>query len=118
MSKLIIWVSGRPIIYGYQRQDFKWSVPHNCFIYLGRELEEKEFNDVIDKVLSRHKDKNPSIKVMLTAPVADELPPDEVPSFGQESEDLRLKRALEIVQQLAPDMIKKKPGRKPEPVMV
>ncbi len=118
MSKLIIWVSGRPIIYGYQRQDFKWSVPHNCFIYLGRELEEKEFNEVIDKVLSRHKDKNPSVKAIVSKSSIDELPPDDSLHAEKQTDELALKIALETVHRLAPDMIKKKPGRKPEPVMV
>lgn len=118
MSKLIIWVPGRPIIYSYARGDFKWSEAHKCFIYMGRELDEKEFNAVIDKVMSRNEDKNPSVRVILpdaVTPAAYAVPEDEVPDDSrraQESEGVALQRAIDVVRHLAPDRLKKPPSRR------
>jgi len=50
------YLGRRPhIVHGFKRRGFLWSQSHGCFIYLGRELTDREFNGVIDKALREEK---------------------------------------------------------------
>ena len=104
MAKLIIYCKGNPIINGYRRLDFHWSVQHGCYIYLGRELEEKEFNEVVEKAMTLYrKHIQPLVKVVSSAPSA---PASDHQLTAQEAED--------FLREVAPERLKAKPGPKPK----
>jgi hypothetical protein len=100
MTRLIIWVGGRTMVHGFKRRGYLWSETHRCYIYLGRELTDREFNGVIDKALREGEGMYPSVKIV---------------SFSEEKSmapDVTAQQAEEIMQRLAPERLKKKPGPK------
>jgi hypothetical protein len=100
MTRLIIWVGGRTIVHGFKRRGFLWSQSHGCFIYLGRELTDREFNGVIDKALREGEGMFPSVKVVAFSSEAAAAP------------SITAQQAEEILQRFAPERLKKKPGPK------
>jgi hypothetical protein len=106
MAKLIIYVTGRPLIYGHKRREFVWSEAHKLYLYEGREFTEQEFNAIQDKVLTSNADIYPRVKVSTLSP------PEDI-------SDVVLPRAIsaneaeEILLRTAPERLKKKPGHKP-----
>jgi len=118
MSKFIIAVGGRPLIYGYHRQEFKWSEGYRKFIFLGREIDEAEFNEQVEKALERYRDLNPKVILVASAPAAEVPPPappvapPPVPVATISAEEITLEMAEEVIKRLAPDRLKKKPGVK------
>jgi hypothetical protein len=105
MAKLIIYVTGRPLINGYKRREFVWSEEHKLFLYGGKEFTEQEFNAIQDKVLTGNADIYPRVKVSTLSP------PEDI-------SDVMLPRAIsaqeaeEVLEHLAPERLKKKPGHK------
>jgi len=73
---------------------------HGCFIYLGRELTDREFNGVIDKALREGEGMFPSVKVVAFSSEAAAAP------------SITAQQAEEILQRFAPERLKKKPGPK------
>lgn len=142
MAKLIICCAGRPALNGHKRRTFLWSVEHNCFVHEGRELSETELNAQVEGVFKKNWDLRPFVKVarfsdgaVVEAAVADEtkakiadlqeklaIARAETHAARVEAKEAKdalaapsLEAALEIVQRLAPDKLKGKPGRKPVP---
>lgn len=117
MSKLIIYVSGKPNIYGFKRAEFKWSQEHKKFLFLGREIEESEFNALAERALNNYHDMNPRV-MFVGAPAASEesLQPAPVATIG--TGEITLEMAEEVIQRLAPQRLKKKSGPKPNPAAV
>lgn len=114
MSKLLIYVAGRPATNGYHIREFKWSEPHKKFIYLGREIEDYEFNALFEKAWKNNADLTPKALSLATgpAPAAVVAPPPPAPISDEEAAD----KAEELLQRLRPDRLKLKPGRKPAPL--
>lgn len=120
MAKLIIYVSGKPLMNGYKVREFQWSEVHRCYLYEGRELDAAEFNEKWEKAYRNNGDLLPRVRVTdagnpptpapanpAPEPVA-APPPEPVPV-----PEPTLDEAIAIVQRLAPDRLKSKPGRKP-----
>ena len=114
MAKLIIYVTGKPLMNGYKVREFQWSEVHRCYLYEGRELDAAEFNEKWEKAYRNNGDLSPKVRVTDAgnpptpapanpAPLPEPTPPAE-PTLDE---------ALAIVQRLAPDRLKAKPGRKP-----
>lgn len=104
MAKLIIYVSGKPLVNGYKRREFLWSVEHSCYIYKGRELDEQEFNQIAEKVMRQNDDMHPLIKVSsLTEVGAPSATPGEI----------TVSEAEDVLMRLAPHRLKGKTGPRP-----
>lgn len=120
MAKLIIYMGGKPLIYGYKRHEFIWSEKHKCFIFENREFDEKDFNAVIQKAMTMRPNFHPYVKIVEfseTATVA-EPPPPAPPAPRSDPHARRaitVEEAVMVLDQLAPDLLKKKSGRKPTP---
>lgn len=103
MAKLIICVtSGKPHIYGFKRLDFIWSETHKCYIFQGKEFEEKEFNAVADRALRNYQDMLPTVRVISEPAKA---PEPEIPA-----DDLRpitVEEATLVLQREAPHLLHK-----------
>lgn len=113
MSKLIIWVSGRPNLDGYKKREFVWNEQHRAFIYEGREFDAAEFNEKFDKAWRNNQDLAPRARVVgLATPVA----PPPAPHIADEA--MSVEQAESILNRFAPERLKKKPGRKPATEMV
>lgn len=109
MAKLILYVTGKPLLYGFKRGEFKWSQPHQCYIYQGKVFSESEFNAVADRVLRGFPDMFPSARVVeLSATVPAPAP---IATIAQ-GREITVEEAEAALQRLAPEMLKKKPGRK------
>lgn len=79
MPKIIIYITGKPGLHGFKRREFLWSEPHKLYLWGGRELELREFNDAWPKAYSRNHDMNPQVKVILEAGKT-EGPPAKAPT--------------------------------------
>lgn len=108
-AKLIIWIPGTPNIHGYIRRDFKWSPPHKCYLYLGRELEIEEFNRVVDKAIRENERWHPSVKAIAAVP---QEAPASISTLSV-AREITVEEAEEVMLRLAPGRLKKMPGRKP-----
>ena len=95
---------------GYRQREFHWSEVHRCFIYEGKEFSPAEFNAKFDKAIKNNVDFNVRVKVVdaseSAAPVV-AAPPPPAPR------EITLDEAEAVIQRLAPDRLKQKPGRKP-----
>jgi hypothetical protein len=112
MAKLIICAKGHPLVNGIKRQDFMWSERHGCYLYLGRELEEREFNEVVEKVMTLYRTFFPSVRVSTfsePAPAPEKAPPAAELDI-EEPREVTLAEALDVVEHLAPHRLKKQPG--------
>ena len=120
MSKLIIYVDGKPSMNGYRIREFKWSDTHKCYIYNGQEFEDDAFNAAYAKSLRTNEDLRVRVRVVAlevpSAPVQTAvqaqtfnvaLPPHEV--TWQEAEA--------VLRRVAPHRLKKKTGRPPKAQM-
>ncbi len=110
MAKLIIWISGRPNLHGFKRREFLWSESHKCYLYEGKEIEISDFNAKYEKALRTNHDMNPRVKVIDTTEAVQrtlQISPIAV------SRSLTLEEAEAVIQQLAPERLKKKTGPKP-----
>jgi hypothetical protein len=109
MSKLIIWIGGKPLLNGYRIRDFHWAVAHNCYIYEGKELDESEFNVAFEKAFRNNMDLHPKVKVVgMIAPPAKPVAPV---AHISASKEITLDQAVAVVAELAPDKLKRPLGR-------
>ena len=116
MTKLIIWVPGYPNMNGYARGEYQWSEKHQCYIFLGKELDPQEFNEVVETAVRRYPTMYPLVKA-----VESDTKPVPAPALDIEEadEEMTLAKAFEIVERLAPHRLKAQPGPKPKkPVLV
>lgn len=128
MTKLIIYIPGKPSIHGFKRREFLWSAIHECHIFMGREYDAAEFNDAYAKVMKTNRDMNPMVKVVQAevaavaapAPVAPLAPPPIVdPSTPlAQSREITVDEAEEVLLRLAPERLKKKTGRMAVPEQI
>jgi hypothetical protein len=128
--KLIIWIPGKPMVHGFKRREYIWSVEHGCHIYLGREFSPEEFNSVVEKAIRNNMDMHPLVKVMpgatadaalraqiskleeqLNAHPVPEAPPAPVTTIAQ-GREISLEEAEAVVFRLAPHKFKKAPAVK------
>lgn len=117
MSKLIIWVSGRPNLDGFKKREFVWVEKHRAFIYEGREFDAAEFNAKFDKAWQNNQDLTPRARVVdADLPEPRNTPPPYVPSIADEA--MSVEQAESVLNRLAPERLKKTPGRKPATKMV
>jgi len=104
--KLLIFVKGAPIVNGYRRMEFEWSVPHKLYLFKGRELEASEFNVAAERVFNSPIYRNMFPSVMIA--------PGSVQAPAPAPEEITLDKALGVVERYAPHRLKKKPGPKEE----
>lgn len=104
MSKLIIYVTGSTLIFGFQRAEFHWSVKHQCYLYKNKEFDETEFNAEVERALKHPawEDMKPLVKVVEFSPRA------------AETKEITVAEAEDVLEHLAPHRLKKKTGPKPE----
>jgi hypothetical protein len=132
-AKLLICCAGRPALNGSKRRSFLWSEPNQCYVYEGRELGETEFNAKSKEVMSKNQDLRCFVKIVSEGGGASEDPRIAQLEAKLAEKQARLETvqaslieartkaepsledAIAIVERLAPDRLKKKPGRKPEP---
>jgi hypothetical protein len=105
MPRLIIYLSGRPLTKGYKQGPFVWSETHQCYLYQGKEFQLHEFNGVATKALRDYADFGPSVRVV----GLDEKPAQKPTAVQKVTVD----EAEAVLRELAPEMLKKKTGRKP-----
>lgn len=121
MFKLIIWVSGRPNLEGFKKREFVWNERHKAFIYEGKEFSPEEVNAKYEKAWFNNQDLMPRVRVVDIATVAVE-PASAVRSVTvttpAPSAPITVEQAEEVLQRLAPERLKKKPGRKAATEMV
>jgi len=109
-AKLIIWVPGKPLLNGYKQREFIWSEIHKCYIYGGSEIDASKFNETYEKATRNNSDMNPRVKVVEIRNISIIEPPPAEPVKPQE---ITADKAEEVLQRLAPERLKKKPGPKP-----
>lgn len=113
MPKLIIYCGGQPSFYAYKRREFMWDNDRKVYVYKNKVYSDlNEFHADVVKVLAGNTDLRPGVMVLpevVASLAADELPPPEVATIAAE---VTLDVALEVVQRLAPDRLKKKSGPK------
>lgn len=103
MAKLIIFVTGKPLLYGHHRGDFKWSELHQCYTYLGREFEDTEFNQHVERALKTFCEMNPSVKVVQFC-----APREKVELVRE----MTAQEAEDLLRRVAPERLRGKPGPK------
>lgn len=81
MPKLIIYVSGRPLVQGYKLRQFKWSEVHKKYLFRATEYALEDFNKAYEEALRQEGDLNPRVMVVADvvaavapAPVVDHAP--------------------------------------------
>lgn len=108
MPNFICYIDGRPIVQGFKRYEFLWDEALQCYVFEGKTFTEQEFNDKTRKVFSNltYRALFPMVKCLdaAAAPVA--IPPISTITAGE----VTLEQALEVVDRLAPDRLKRKPG--------
>lgn len=109
MTKLIICLSGKPLIHGYKRREFTWSADHGCYLYKGREFECHEFNEIVDKVMRSNEDMHPSVKVVQLS----DKPIALAPIATISAREITVAEAEEVLFRMAPHRLKGKTGPKP-----
>ena len=95
MAKLIIYVSGQPSLNGYRIREFKWSEPHRKYIYLGQEIEENEFNALMEKAARNNADLHPKVMVIPQPELTDEQ---------------KVEQAEKVIEAIHPERLRKKTG--------
>lgn len=119
MSKLIIWVGGKPLLHGYKVREFKWSAGHGCYIYGGAEIEDRDFNAVYEKCLKNNADLGPRVKVVSTGAVMVAFVPKPEPSPARadppQAHEITLAEAEAVVARLAPERLRR---RGPRPLVM
>ncbi len=115
MSKLIIWVTGRPSLDGYAKREFKWSELHKKFIYEGKEIAPAEFNAKWEKAFRNNGDLFPQVWVVdaiADAPPTTPPKPIAPPQVPIALNLITVDQAEAVMMKLAPERLKAKPGPK------
>lgn len=111
MTKLIIWVPGKPNLHGYRRRDFAWSEKHKCFVHDGKEYTPDEFNAVAEKVFRRSEDMHPCVRAFddgqKAAPVRPAPAPAPLPVATITAREITEEDAVATLMRLAPHRLKK-----------
>ena len=100
--KFLIYVRGHPNYNGHVRLRFRWVPSHGLYLLDGKETEAKDFDKAIEDVFKNeiYRDMFPMVKI--------------APGTANESTEVTLDKALEVVEHLAPHRLKKKTGPKVE----
>lgn len=115
MCKLIITIPGKPLTHGHHQREFKWSVPHDAFIYKGEVYDERQFMAIVEKVLRTHWDLNPSVRIVefsdeVVAPVAQTITVQPVATIT--AREITAEDAIAALERLGHHRLKKKSGIK------
>lgn len=117
MTKLIIWVPGKPNLHGYRRRDFAWSEQHKCFVHDGKEYTPEEFNAVAEKVFRRSEDMHPCVRVIEDGQKTAPVKPAPVSTIT--AREITEEDAVATLMRLAPHRLKKgKQASRPEVIEV
>ena len=134
-ANLIICCAGRPALNGFKRRSFMWNAEHGCYVHDNKVLSEGEFNAIAQEVMRKNQDLRCYARVVgvgvagadpriaeLEKQLADKQA--RIESLQATALSLRakttpsLEEAMEVIETLAPERLKKKPGRKAEPLEV
>jgi hypothetical protein len=118
-AKIVIACLGRPSINGMRRLKFHWNPDFNCYVYLNRVLDEREANEVGEEAIKKFAHLRPFMKVVQfsdeatatvqqTVHTTDPTPPQPA---GQ-PQIITLEQALDVVQKLAPERLRKTPVKR------
>jgi hypothetical protein len=114
MAKLIIYAKGHPLVNGLKRMEFLWVEKYGSYLYLGRELDEHEFNIVVEKAMNLYRAFYPLVKVVdISEPApapAKSAPSAELDIDESGPREITVAEALEVMERLAPHRLKKQPG--------
>lgn len=117
MSKLIIWVGGRPSLNGYRIREFQWVPAHACYVYGGAAINAADFNAAYEKALKTNSDLHPKVRVVEAGDAPQIAPaPAETKTAVLNVATVAVKReptveeAEAVMIRLAPERLKKKPG--------
>ena len=111
--QFILYVTGKPRLHGVRKREFMWSNEHGCYVFESRTIDEKEFNLIVPQVLRKYEDMRPAVKIVTpeselqTAPLISDIP-DIPPTAPRE---ITLDEAVAVIQKLAPDRLRNRPGR-------
>lgn len=108
MSKIVIYLTGKPRSNGYQIREFKWVESLGLYLYDGREFAPAEFNAAFDKALKTNADLH--FRVKFTDTAEGDAPEAVAPT----AHEVTLEEAEAVVARLAPHRLKKKTGPKAE----
>lgn len=117
--KLIIWIPGRPNVYGFVRREFKWSEKHKCFIHGGKEYTPEEFNALGEQTFYRAEDMHPAVKAIIEpvaatpAPAPVVIPPPPAVATISAAREITEDEAAAVLMRLAPHRLRKAVGRPP-----
>lgn len=113
--KLILWIGGRPQMNGLRRRAFQWVPNYGCYIYEGKEIDGAEFNAKYEEAQKHGKllGLTPNVKVVSLAPSVSAVEPPTPVATITVAREITAEEAEEIMQRLAPERLKGKPGRKP-----
>lgn len=109
MSRLIIYVTGKPNLHGHKRREFLWSPAHGLYLYGGKEIEAAEFNATYEKAMKTNTDMNPRVKVVATSAIQ-----QVTVTTPPAPQDITIDDAVAVLERLAPERLKKKTGPKPK----
>jgi hypothetical protein len=110
MAKLIIYVTGRPLIHGYKQGPFIWSETLRTYVYQGKEFSEQEFNAIAEKTIKDYDHLHPAVKVSEFSVTSPPIAPSAATVNGRE---ITVDQAEAVMLRLAPERLKKKSGPKP-----
>lgn len=114
MSRLIIYITGKPSLHGHKRREFLWSPAHSLYLYGGAEISAEAFNAIYEKAMKTNADMNPRVKVVNAG---DHHAIQQVTIKAAEPRAITVEDAEETLARLAPHRLKKKTGPKPSPVL-
>ncbi len=112
MSKFICFIEGRPIVQGFKRYEFIWDEALYCYVFRGKSFTEAEFNKITSAVFTNitYRPLFPQVKCIEESPAAESAPVAPAPVETIDEPEITLDQAVEVMQRLAPERLKKKPG--------
>lgn len=116
MSKLIIYVTGRPLTHGHRMREFHWNEEHRCYLFQAKVFDDSDFNVAYEQAMARHVDMHPRVKLLAAEKAPDDLDESTPVSTITASREISLEEAEEVVRRLAPDRLKAKSGPKAKSV--
>ncbi len=122
MSKIIIYIDGRPLVQGFVQREFRWSDAHGCYLYESREYELAEFNAVYAECIRRNSDLAVRVRVLVSEPVVSvtvcAAPAVPVPPPISVTREITVEEAEAVMLKFAPHRVRAKTGPKPKAVEV
>lgn len=110
--KLIIYITGKPIIHGYKRRDFRWVPKHNCYLYQEKEFLPSEFNAACEKIMRDNQDMYPLVRVIEVSDSSENWEAAPPVTTITTAREITVAEAEAVMEHLAPHRLKKKPGPK------